>query len=308
MDGTGPRPAEQALGPSIAFVVPYVGTWPAWFPAHLQSCKYNPTIRWIFFTDCEIPDPVPANVEFVHGSLREFERLVEQKTGLSVSLETPYKFCDYKPAYGLIFEDYLAGFDFWGHCDVDVVWGNIRKFLATDEILAGHDVVSPRKEIITGTCNLYRNTDEINRLFLADPKFKFVVRDPENIRYDERRWTRFVAKQAASGALRVHWPAFMQPHVLIDSVEWYWDRGAVFDCTDKWYWNRADDELFDYPDEVPGEVLYMDFRQWKKTSAVPCDFGYADDPPSFRIAHTGISAAWPAVQRSGGKDGADPAQ
>ena len=63
--------------PTIAFVVPYVGSWPSWFPAYLQSCRYNPSIRWIFYTDCELPSKAPANVEFVRGSLRDFEHLVE---------------------------------------------------------------------------------------------------------------------------------------------------------------------------------------------------------------------------------------
>src|SRR4249919_4076040 len=117
----GPRPAEQASCPSIAFVVPYFGKWPLWFPAHLQSCKYNPSIRWIFLTDCGIPSTVPDNVEFVRSSLREFEKLFERKTGVRASVAVPYKLCDYKPAYGLVFEYYLAGFDFWGCCDIDVI-------------------------------------------------------------------------------------------------------------------------------------------------------------------------------------------
>ena len=68
METASAEPAE----PTIAFVVPYVGSWPSWFPAYLQSCSYNPSIRWIFYTDCELPSKVPANVEFVRGSLRDF--------------------------------------------------------------------------------------------------------------------------------------------------------------------------------------------------------------------------------------------
>ena len=231
--------ATDRTAPTIAFVVPYVGSWPLWFPAYLQSCRYNPSIRWIFYTDCEIPTTVPANVQFVNGSLRDFERLFERKTGMGVSLELPYKVCDYKPAFGLIFEDYLHGVDFWGHCDVDVVWGNIRKFLATDEILSRYDVVSPRRRRIAGTCTLYRNTDEVNRLFLADRKFELVVRERENRRYDEKGWSRFVRKQSDNGSLRVSWSKWMQPRGVLDSVdEWYWERGAVFDCTDKSWWDR----------------------------------------------------------------------
>jgi len=301
---------EQASGPSVAFVVAYFGEWPLWFPAHLQSCRYNPSIRWIFFTDCGIPSTVPDNVEFHRSSLREFEKLFKRKTGLGASLEVPYKLCDYKPTYGLVFEDYLAGFDFWGCCDIDIIWGNIRKFFATDEVLATNDVISPRKGRITGTCNLYRNTDRINRLFLADGKFKFVLREPgKSVRYGERRWKRFVAGQAAEGTLRVHWPKSMQPLKLPHSVEWYWERGAVFDCTDKWYWERSEDEMFDYSNEVPGEVLYLDLRQWKRDRGgdIPCGFGYDDDPASFHITYGGITPGRATIEASRGKDGSHPA-
>ena len=152
------------------------------------------------------------------------------------------------------------------------------------------------------------NTDAINRLFLADRKFKFVLGEPEkNIRYGERRWKRFVEQQAADGALRVHWPTFMHPFKLDPSAVWYWERGALFDCTDKWYWGRAEDELFDYPDEVPGEVMYLDLRQWKRDSTVTCDFGYDDDPGSFHITYTGISTGQATVEGSRGNDVAHPA-
>jgi hypothetical protein len=296
--GVGRRPADQASTPSIAFVVPYVGRWPPWFPAHLQSCKYNPSIRWIFFTDCEIPAVVPDNVEFVPGSLRDFEKLFEGKTGIPISVETPWKLCDYKPTYGLAFEDYLAGFDFWGHCDVDVIWGNIRKFFATDKNLARYDVISARRKRITSPCTLYRNTDEINRLFLSDHTFRQVVKERENIRYDEHGWARHVRKNMREGRLSVHWKKFMHPKVLVDSVEWYWENGAIFDCSDKWYWylHLEKTKVFDYPDEVPGEVMYLDLWTWKKKSDLPCDFGYEDDPSRFHITHSGISIAGTEVE------------
>jgi hypothetical protein len=280
-------PAE----PSIAFVVPYVGSWPSWFPAYLQSCRYNPSIRWIFYTDCDVPSTVPANVDFVRGSLREFERLVERKTGMRVSLQLPYKLCDYKPAFGLLFEEHLAGIDFWGHCDVDVIWGNLRKFLATDELLGAYDVVSPRRRRIAGTCTLYRNVDELNRLVLADRRFEAVVRERENRRYDEKGWMRFVKKQAAADALRVYWPKWMQPRGLVDSVdEFLWERGAVLDHTDKAWWSRPAANVFEFPDDGSGEVLYLDFRRWKRAGVLSCDFGYEDDPQRFSVSPSGISA------------------
>ena len=44
-------------------------------------------------------------------------------------VNSPYKLCDYKPVYGLIFDEDLQDYDFWGHCDVDLIFGDIRKFI-----------------------------------------------------------------------------------------------------------------------------------------------------------------------------------
>jgi hypothetical protein len=279
-----PGRGEEASAPSICFVVPYMGSWPPWFPAYLQSCRYNPSIRWIFFTDCETPAGAPDNVEFVRGSLRNFGKLFKRKTGIRASVETPYKLCEYKPAYGLVFEDYLAGFDFWGHCDVDVIWGDIRGRLATDEILAGYDVVSPYKKRITGACALYRNTDEINRLARDDDLFRWVAAQSEFMRYDEHRWAQVLKKKAAKDHLPVYWPRFLHPKSLIDSSELFWESGALFDCTGERWWRRKDGAT---PDGGPHEVLYVHFITWKRTG-MPCDFGYEDDPSKFLIAKSGI--------------------
>ena len=36
---------------SIAFVIPYFGKFPNYFSLWLQSCRNNPTIDWLLFTD-----------------------------------------------------------------------------------------------------------------------------------------------------------------------------------------------------------------------------------------------------------------
>jgi hypothetical protein len=232
-----------------------------------QSCKYNPSIRWVFYTDCEFPSTVPANVEFVRGSLREFEHLVERKTGMNVALELPYKLCDYKPGFGLIFEDYLDGVDFWGHCDVDLVWGNIPE-------VSRHrpDPGEPRRRLRAQAANRrclhavpeqQRGQQPLSRR----PQVPGGGPERENRRYDEMGWSRFIKKRAAKDALRVYWPKWMQPRGLLESVEGlYWERGAVFDSTDKAWWGRPAHNLFEFPDEVPGEVLYLDFRRWKRSA------------------------------------------
>ena len=47
---------------------------------------------------------------------------------------------EYKPAFGVVFEDFLTGYSHWGYCDLDMVIGNLPLFLEHDELF-DNDVV-----------------------------------------------------------------------------------------------------------------------------------------------------------------------
>ena len=49
-------------------------------------------------------------------------------------------------------------YDFWGYCDIDLIFGNIRKFI-TDDILDKYDKILSR-----GHFTLFRNKDSINTI------------------------------------------------------------------------------------------------------------------------------------------------
>src|SRR5215831_18992358 len=72
----------------ICFVVVYFGKWPIWFPAFLHSCKENPTINWIFFTDCGTPTHHSPNVVFYHKTLPQMGKLLRKKIGKDAILES----------------------------------------------------------------------------------------------------------------------------------------------------------------------------------------------------------------------------
>lgn len=54
------------------------------------------------------------NVKWYFKSFSELQELFQSKFDFPILLNTPYKLCDYKPAYGDIFSKYLGGYDFWG--------------------------------------------------------------------------------------------------------------------------------------------------------------------------------------------------
>ena len=114
---------------SIAYVVPYFGKFPKGFQFWLLSCKCNPSIDWLIFTDDKTPYDYPENVKVTYWTFDQMKKKAQAIYDFPIFLERPYKLCDFKPAYGEIFADELKDYDFWGHCDIDLVWGNIRNFI-----------------------------------------------------------------------------------------------------------------------------------------------------------------------------------
>ena len=45
-------------------------------------------------------------------TFNELRKLIQSKFDFEISLEKPYKLCDFRPAYGFLFEEYLKEFRF----------------------------------------------------------------------------------------------------------------------------------------------------------------------------------------------------
>lgn len=114
----------------IAVISVYYGALPPYYRLWLRSCEYNPTIDFFLVTDIDIDrSQLPQNVRKISLSFDRFRELAAKKLGRSVRMDTPYKICDYKVMYGIILEDYLKGYDYWAHCDMDLIFGDLRSFL-----------------------------------------------------------------------------------------------------------------------------------------------------------------------------------
>lgn len=149
----------------IKLIIPYFGKLPGYFEFFLKSCEINTEIEYLIFTDQEKLPKCPPNVVVLHLTFAEFKQLAQKKLSLnerSMKALAPYKLCDYKPTYGILFEDYLKDADFWGFCDVDLVFGKIFDMLSLEE-------VSHSERILTqGHLTMYKNCERMNRLFEED--------------------------------------------------------------------------------------------------------------------------------------------
>lgn len=169
---------------SICYVVPYFGKFPKkGFKLWLMSCKANPTINWIIFTNDKTEYNYPENVKVYYCSFDDIRNRFQEHFDFPIVLDRGWKLCDYKSAYGELFAEELKGFDFWGNCDIDLIWGNIRKFL-TDDILDSYDKIG-----FCGHSLLYKNTPEVNARYKTiidgEVDYKTIFSESKGNAFDE---------------------------------------------------------------------------------------------------------------------------
>ena len=171
------------LSTRVRLIVAFFGSLPAWFPIWLRSCGANPSFEWLVFTDAQTDfADAPRNVSFAKISFPEVCELITSRLGMPVCLPNPYKLCDFKIAYGVIFADWLRGYDFWGHCDLDVVWGSLGSFF-NDELFAACDRIQE-----SGHLTFMRNSEAVNTLYQQDAphvNYREVFTNPRAFAFDE---------------------------------------------------------------------------------------------------------------------------
>ena len=170
---------------SICLIILYFGKLPNYFEFWLSSCKYNKSINFLLFTDDKTKFDFPDNVKVIYTTFEDIKNCIQSKFDFEIALDRPYKLCDYKPTYGYIFSDYLSKFDFWGHCDLDVIFGNLRKFLPED-VLEKYDKIYRAAHF-----SLYKNNERVNKSFMEfkdknnEAIYKNVYSSNESFFFDE---------------------------------------------------------------------------------------------------------------------------
>lgn len=140
----------------ICYIIPYFGKLPKGFEMWLLSCSKNDTIDWILYTDDKTEYKYPKNVKVKYCNYEDIKNKIQNNFNFKVCINRPWKLCEFRPAYGEIFKDDLREYDFWGHCDMDLIWGDIRKFI-TDDILNKYEKIG-----FQGHSTIYKNIDEVN--------------------------------------------------------------------------------------------------------------------------------------------------
>lgn len=167
----------------LILILPFFGKLPSYFELFLNSCVKNENfVDFLIITDNDLKSY--NNIKILNFSWNSFRSFVKSKFDYPICLENPYKLCDFRPSYGIIFKDYIEKYDYWGHCDCDLIWGD---FKLLDPIIS-----SKRYERIGyyGHLTIYRNNEKVNNYFntLKAPDvlaFKEVCNSTKNFAFDE---------------------------------------------------------------------------------------------------------------------------
>ena len=152
-------------------ILPYFGKFNNYFQLFLRSCSFNNKIDWMIFSDQNPTYDLSSNVRWVNFTLDEVRKLAIKKIGDNISLSNPYKLCDYKPTYGLLFEEYIRDYKYWGHCDCDLLFGDLNSLLLP--ILEnGYD-----KIFAAGHLTIYKNSPKNNRIFMKPYKGRYLYKE-----------------------------------------------------------------------------------------------------------------------------------
>jgi len=234
-----PRPVSSPTSPTMRtaiIIVPYFGDWPPWFPLYLRSCELNPELNWLVIGDAPPPEHVPANVTFLRMSLDSFFAKIGAQTGLGHRAFRLYKICDFKPVLGAAFAEEIAGHEFFGWGDVDLVYGRLAELVRP--LLPAYDVISFSQDMLSNYTCLLRNEPRFLHLYRQVPRWRWKLHAPRYRAFDDMH---FSPVALATGRVWNH-ECYTTPLVKgclwlggspLHPRRWTWDRGEVTNDLDR---------------------------------------------------------------------------
>lgn len=224
---------------NVAILIPYFGAWPRWFDLWLETCRRNPDFDFMFLTDIKEPEIQLPNVHYIPYTLEKVSRQAEKVLGMEVDIAYPFKVCDFRPAFGEIFQDIIRGYEFWGWGDIDVFYGDIGSFI-THRILQNYDIISVREGFLAGELTLMRNWDLVNRLYQRSPDHKEVFAKRESFNFSEKGFfknkdvdsiTHVVQRAEAAGEIKtwLHTCIRTDRKIKGQPFTYYWKDGKLRD-------------------------------------------------------------------------------
>lgn len=161
--------------------------------------------------------------------LDAFKQRVADIIGIDCPIvEGEGKIHDYRCAFGLLYEQELAGYDYWGHTDFDCVYGRVGAFLS-DNFLRPIDIFSNHVDYVSGPWSLYRNDPFMARLFKKHPDWQEILENPETTGWVETGFTEIVDEAHAEKFLVRRYANWQTANLDDFSTVWLAENGRLFE-------------------------------------------------------------------------------
>ena len=279
---------------SIILICVYMGELPFWMPAFFLSCSYCPEIHWLIISDCPKPSSIPSNVSYFRLCLDDLNYRFSKALGVNVRITSDYayKINDLKIAFGDVFSEEIQEYDFWGYCDLDIVWGSIKSFI-NKELLDDYDIVTSRVRRVSGHFCLFRNSYEISMMYNYIPNFRKMIVDRKNYAIDEENITNYLFSLLYPNWIVRLKQLFIKKGLVVPRV--YWDsvmttsgahqRALGEGTTRSFLWKNG--KVYDA--DHSSELMYIHFHKIKQ-SMKKINFTYEEQPREFLINREGLFA------------------
>jgi hypothetical protein len=197
----------------LAIVIPFVGEGPEAVPPYLElfctAAAGSASLVDFLLIHSGVLDgyhgnSCPDNVIFISlSSIENFSkylvRVVDHKPDEDIAVEGsretlakilskhiikyPYVLVEFKPALGHIFAEFLEGYTHWGYSDLDILFGDLERWISPDE-LNDFDIVTygygdQDRAYMRGQFTFHKNDKDINQIwrlcdYLADMDKRFL--------------------------------------------------------------------------------------------------------------------------------------
>ena len=151
---------------------------------HLQSMEHLAS-RYLL----RLMDHVPEN-EWVLDDRDMMARILTKHL-----MAYPYALVEYKPTFGHVFAEFLTDYTHWGYSDLDIVFGDLSRWITDDE-LNDYDIVTygygdQNRVYLRGQFTFHRNTPKVNAIwrkceYLArlDQRFGKVLAGEQKLKFE----------------------------------------------------------------------------------------------------------------------------
>jgi hypothetical protein len=214
-EGKGNTPVRRG---KAVLILPYFGSFGPWFPLYLHSLANQHTLDLLLLSDAQPPE-LPPNARLVALTFDQVRDLATARLGEPVRLYRTRNICDLRPAYGMVFEEFIRGYEYWAFGDEDMLYGDLDRMLAphldgtVDLVVPGTNKLRTQGGV-QGPLTVIRNHPGTNQLAIKDPAYRQVLASHEHWAYDETSWryggeissfSKIVKEAEARGELSIRW-------------------------------------------------------------------------------------------------------